>query len=510
MNRTPRRPTARLAAPPTRPTAPVAARVLAVLLVVGASVLALPTDAAQAAAPRCAGLRATILGTAGPDVIRGTPRADVIVARGGNDRIVGRGGRDVICGGAGNDVIATSTTGGARLFGDGGTDRISANGPNDRIDGGAGNDVLLTTARGVRIKGGSGDDRITGGRHDDVLEGGADDDRIHGGLGADTIRGDGGIDRIWTDGGRDDAAWGGIGDDLLHGDSPHSLLSGGAGDDWLEANAAEIVLVGGDGDDQLNGAPTPTVVDGGFGDDLILLGDGADTNVHGGPGSDDINGGGGDDVLHADDGVDQCHGGNGVDTCHGGAPLGPENSAADPDKCDAEEMTSCGEGELPVRWILHLEGRSDFVNGEIVHTVSNWTVNVPVEKYFAQDGKTWYFAVTSEASGSWTAEGESGNCSITGSGTLGPDSVGATVLLDAVAGTWGLQWGGLNDTTGEISCPEGVWDYDIHSGVDDTRTGLVWDPLYPFTVLSGSGTSPSDEGTVATYSWSLTPVQILS
>jgi Ca2+-binding RTX toxin-like protein len=93
---------------------------------------------------RCAGLKATIVGTAGPNTLRGTPRADVIAGLGGNDTISGLGGNDVVCGGAGNDTI----TGGP------GNDRLAGEAGNDSLDGGPGNDSLV---------GGPGLDRLAGG-----------------------------------------------------------------------------------------------------------------------------------------------------------------------------------------------------------------------------------------------------------------------------------------------------------------------------------------------------------
>jgi subtilisin-like proprotein convertase family protein len=72
--------------------------------------------------PTCAGQRATIVGTAGADVLTGTRRADVIVGGGGQDTIAGGDGRDTICAGAGADA----------LIGGGG---------GDRLDGGSGTDV---------------------------------------------------------------------------------------------------------------------------------------------------------------------------------------------------------------------------------------------------------------------------------------------------------------------------------------------------------------------------------
>jgi Tol biopolymer transport system component len=73
-------------------------------------------------APRCAGRRATIVGTPGRDRLRGTRRADVIVALGGNDRVTAGRGRDLVCGGRGND----------RLFGGRGRDRLIGGPGRDR------------------------------------------------------------------------------------------------------------------------------------------------------------------------------------------------------------------------------------------------------------------------------------------------------------------------------------------------------------------------------------------
>ena len=82
---------------------------------------------------RCAGRRATIIGTGRRDVLRGTRRADVIVARGGNDRVRAAGGNDLVCGGSGND----------RLTGGRGRDRLRGGPGNDRLTGGRGRDACL-------------------------------------------------------------------------------------------------------------------------------------------------------------------------------------------------------------------------------------------------------------------------------------------------------------------------------------------------------------------------------
>lgn len=103
--------------------------------------------------PKCAGRRATIVGTAGRDVLRGTRRADVIVALGGNDVVLGAGGNDLVCGGPGND----------RLLGGLGADRLLGGPGKDQLFGGPGKDQLF---------GGLGADRLFGGAGRDLLRGG--------------------------------------------------------------------------------------------------------------------------------------------------------------------------------------------------------------------------------------------------------------------------------------------------------------------------------------------------
>jgi VCBS repeat-containing protein len=87
------------------------------------------------ALPTCAGRVATVVGSAGTDVLRGTPRPDVIVGLGGDDVVTARGGDDVVCAGGGND----------------------------RVSGGPGNDLLLGGPGRDRLDGGPGDDRLVQG-----------------------------------------------------------------------------------------------------------------------------------------------------------------------------------------------------------------------------------------------------------------------------------------------------------------------------------------------------------
>jgi Ca2+-binding RTX toxin-like protein len=96
---------------------------------------------------------ATLVGTAGDDVLLGTPEADVIHGMGGNDRIDGLEGNDLLCGGDGEDT----------LRGGEGDDTLLGGRENDRLAGGPGNDTL---------QGGPGTDVCTGATGpEEVVEG---------------------------------------------------------------------------------------------------------------------------------------------------------------------------------------------------------------------------------------------------------------------------------------------------------------------------------------------------
>jgi uncharacterized delta-60 repeat protein len=72
---------------------------------------------------RCAGKKATIVGTRNGEHLVGTAHRDVIAALSGDDVVVGGGGDDLICGGGGND----------RLSGGGGKDRLLGGSGRDRV-----------------------------------------------------------------------------------------------------------------------------------------------------------------------------------------------------------------------------------------------------------------------------------------------------------------------------------------------------------------------------------------
>jgi len=124
----------------------------------------------SATAPLCNGLRATIVGTSGDDVLQGTSDADVIVGLGGNDTIDGFAGNDVICGGAGSDTLRGG-------WGD------------DRVYGGQGPDILRGANGRDILNGGAGRDNLHGGPGADTLVGGAHSDTLVGNLGRDVCWG---------------------------------------------------------------------------------------------------------------------------------------------------------------------------------------------------------------------------------------------------------------------------------------------------------------------------------
>ncbi len=91
--------------------------------------------------PPCRGLKPTIVGTAGNDVIAGTSGRDIIIGLGGADEINGSSGNDVICGGDGDDEI-DGGSGTDVIDGDGGNDELKGGDGDDTLDGGAGSDDL--------------------------------------------------------------------------------------------------------------------------------------------------------------------------------------------------------------------------------------------------------------------------------------------------------------------------------------------------------------------------------
>src|SRR6187549_327641 len=295
--------------------------------------LLLLVAAGPAQAASCGGRHATIVGTAGNDVIVGKKASDVIYGGGGDDRITGGpNGNDRICGGPGDDSVVGGK-GYDVLFGDGGNDRLDGESGADRLSGGGGDDELqgaegndgldgdggddhLLGAKGPdRLNGGGGDDRVFGDKGNDLLEGGDDDDLVEGGAGDDVrVAGGGGRDQAFGGTGIDDVD-GGAGDgDVVRGDSGIDKLDGGPGSldivSYASATRGGVIVslasgnAKGDGHDSLSGFED--VVGSPEGDQIS--GDGGVNRLDGGVGNDSLDGGGGSDEAFGGAGTDGCSG----------------------------------------------------------------------------------------------------------------------------------------------------------------------------------------------------------
>jgi uncharacterized repeat protein (TIGR01451 family) len=224
--------------------------------------------------PMCAGRPATMVGTAGDDVLTGTAGQDVIVAGRGNDTISGLGGSDTICARAGNDTIRGGA-GDDTIGGGGGTDSLGGNGGNDIIRGYSQADTIIGHAGADLLFGGAGDDLMRGGTGNDTVRGRADNDIIRGGAGDDTVGGGAGTDSLGGSGGNDiirghaqaDTIFGHAGVELLYGGAGADLMRGGTGDDTVRGRAGNDTIYGGAGDDRLRGAAGNDHCRGGTGTD---------------------------------------------------------------------------------------------------------------------------------------------------------------------------------------------------------------------------------------------------
>lgn len=185
------------------------------------------------AATTSTGVRCTIVGTSGGDVLKGTSRRDVICGRGGGDIIYAKGGDDLVDAGSGGDHIYASY-GADRVLAGSGEDWIHGEGGADSLNGGTGQD---------NIWGEDGGDSISGGTSGDTISGGTGSDSVSGGDGNDSVSGGDGNDRLS----------GSYGDDQLHGNNHLDTLNGGPGHDRLWGDSGADTLNGGDGNDKLSG-----------------------------------------------------------------------------------------------------------------------------------------------------------------------------------------------------------------------------------------------------------------
>lgn len=260
---------------------------------------------------------ATVLGSAGDDVIS----ANVASLQGGdgNDQLFGGGGANTLVGGGGDDV----------LDGDAGNDTLQGGAGDDVLIGGSGNDTLTGGAGADFIDGGSGDDVITAATSSelvgDVIEGGAGYDRLQIAatgvvvdLGSTTLAGieevsvgNGSTLRLWAEQAWELSRISGTASLAFAGPAAIDLgarltagiatVLGSAGDDAITANVA--TLQGGDGNDVLIGGAGANALHGGEGDD-ILAGEGGNDTLHGGAGSDFVTGGTGNNTIVGGTGAD--------------------------------------------------------------------------------------------------------------------------------------------------------------------------------------------------------------
>lgn len=263
------------------------------------------------AATTSTGVRCTIVGTPGADVLRGTSRRDIICGRGGSDVIYARSGNDLVDGGSGNDRIYGSY-GTDKLLGGTGRDSVRGEAGADVIYGGPSSDYLYGGTSDDTIRGGSGNDKIQGDDGHDHIYGEADPDTINGGSGWDVISGGTGGDRIVGGKGNDrayggdnaDGLYGGAGNDQLHGGNHNDLVLGEADADRLWGDAGADQVRGGTGADQLSGGTGNDALEGGSHNDVLTGGSGTD-QLAGGTGTnrcvydtyDYLNGGCGTDKV---------------------------------------------------------------------------------------------------------------------------------------------------------------------------------------------------------------------
>ncbi|MEB3339666.1 hypothetical protein [Okeania sp.] len=323
----------------------------------------------------------------GRDTISGGEDSDLIYGENGSDYIHGNAGDDTVKGGFGTDTIYGDDDNDL-LEGEGDADLIFGNAGNDKVIGQQGNDILFGDS------GNAGDttivtevDMATDGN--DTIDGGSEDDIAFGGAGEDLIIGDetennelSGKDVLFGDGGRaiieeyqfktietidpefggndeiiassgDDIAFGGAGDDTMHGAyaasiavreeaSDEDILLGdngkiafvdgqvtriettepaSGGNDNIKGNEGEDAILGGAGNDSISGNQDRDIV---LGDNGVVVRDDGSAEANdvfstfpGNNGEDYIEGNEGDDILIGGDGSDTISGNEGEDVAAG-------------------------------------------------------------------------------------------------------------------------------------------------------------------------------------------------
>ena len=343
-------------------------KTLLVICVIGTLFVPLQTFAPSIA---CQGIPATIIGTAGNDVLIGTQGSDVIVALGGDDFVNGYEGDDTICGDEGKDTLY-GYLGNDMLYGGDGYDIIQAGPDNDSCSGGEenyyceimSNEAKDTTAPTVSIISPSGGVLVSG---TITISAGATDNvgvatvefYVNGALiGSDTANNYAvswntktvpngphiftaraydttgnvadseavsvTVNNVALDPNAEVVTCQGVpatiigtqGNDILDGTEGNDVISGLGGKDVIIGYGGDDIICGNDGNDNLRGYSGNDILDGGNGADSLIGGSGNDT-LYGGSDRDLLNGGSGNDTLYGDDGEDFLDGGMDEDTCVG-------------------------------------------------------------------------------------------------------------------------------------------------------------------------------------------------
>jgi Ca2+-binding RTX toxin-like protein len=270
----------------------------------------------------------TLQGGAGIDIMHGglgNDTYDVDDIQDVVDELVGNGVRDTVNTsvtfssasierifqkGVANINATLTITGSAYIVGNVGNNVLTTGIGADQIFAGAGNDTLIGDAGNDQLFGAEGQDILYGGTGDDSLYGEAGDDFLYGGAGNNALYGGEGTDQLWAgsseaglygDGGIDYARY----DDMNWGNLTirldNSSLNTGVATNHKYTDIEGIV--------------------GGLGNDLIvgdsganyLFGSGGNDNLFGSHGADYLNGGAGTNNLWGGAGADQHLGGAGID-----------------------------------------------------------------------------------------------------------------------------------------------------------------------------------------------------
>ncbi len=352
------------------------------------------------------------------------------------------------------------------------------------VNGEAGNDTIFGGRGNDRLNGGAGNDRLYGGIGDDQLRGGSDDDRLSGGFGADSlldgetgddfVRGDATIDDIRNTGGGVDTLSYATGATPGFFDRPGvSDYDGLPGRDGrgayvsMQSNLGDNGLApeGGGVDEDIEAADFDVVIGTAFPD--FLIGTDQDQTFYGGGGADVILGeGGNDDVFGGPEG-DYCEAAAGttLSECEFSGD-DREVDPRDPGTVSAGLMAPQA-GTTPALYLTGSDG-----NDVVVATYSGATDLVA----FTRNGSPAGSFDLDEAPDSVLLAGLQGNDTLTASsfpettsvillGGEGSDNLTGGETEDALVDGPGIDV--ANAGGGDDALPNNSGDDDLHAGTGE-------------------------------------------